>query len=88
MYGITELAVRNLDQVANPAGQNQAAGRLAIENEASKVNESWFEAQYTLWTTESGDDGIHGIHIRRTDQLILAKGKKGWKIIVIERENV
>ena len=50
--------------------------------------ESRLEARYTLWTTGSSEDSIRGINIRRVDRLVLAQGKKGWKIISIERESL
>jgi hypothetical protein len=78
MFGITGLEIRSL--ALAPAGQ--AAG-----NQPAKSTESHFEARYTLWTTESNEELVRGIPAHRKDRLTLAEGKKGWKIIAIEREN-
>lgn len=84
MYGLSNLEIRSLalPPPGNPADGSSAAGQAVPPAQSS------FEAKYTLWTTGSSEDSIRGIHTSRIDQLLLTKGKKGWKIIAIERESL
>lgn len=72
LYGITGLEIVPL---VLPSSDQPAPGE-----------EKSFEARYTLWTTESNEERIQGIPTRRIDRLVLAEGRKGWKIIAIERK--
>jgi hypothetical protein len=77
MFGITDLGIRNLD--LPPSGQ-------PLEGKPVPEEASRYEARYTLWTTESSEESIRSVHLSRIDRLVLEKGKKGWKIVSIERE--
>lgn len=83
MFGITDLEIHSLDL---PPPRQSTDGKTA-GGKAIPVAESRFEARYTLWTTESNEELVHGAPARRIDRLILEEGKNGWKITAIEREN-
>jgi hypothetical protein len=73
LYGITGLEIEQLPLPGSPAPS-------AVETR--------FVARYTLWTTESSEEVIRGSATHRIDRLDLVQGKKGWKIISIERESL
>ncbi|MDX9957105.1 MAG: hypothetical protein RBT68_01565 [Spirochaetia bacterium] len=87
MFGITEIEIRSLD--VPPTGRpidNQEPDSQSADSRFQLEAGSCFEARYTLWTTESSEESIRGVHMSRIDRLLLEKGKKGWKIVSIERE--
>jgi len=72
VFGISELSIRE-------APESAAAAR------PTEPNESVYEARYAIWSSYGADDGFRIAKNERIDTLSLRRGKRGWKIVRIER---
>ncbi len=72
VYGISGLAIR------------EAPGGTATES-AAEPDERGFEARYAIWSSYGADEGYRVAQNERIDTLSLRRGRRGWKIVRIER---
>ncbi len=72
VFGISELSIREAPDSA--ASASPAA-----------TDERIFEARYAMWSSYGADEGYRVAKNERIDTLSLQRGKRGWKIVRIER---
>ncbi len=63
---------------------------LTLAPESVGEDSAKLRADYTLWTMSAGREGVSPLPEGRitSDELTLKKGKKGWKIVGIERSEI